>query len=292
MITETKQDQRPSEEGYAFAETNLPEVILSNTAEVQAAYLLRFLKRGQKLLDCGCGPGSITIGLARFVAPGKVTGIDIQPSQVETTRMLAKKEGILNVETKEADMYELPFDDETFDVVHSHAATMYLPDPQRALKEMHRVLKPGGLIGIRNLDWDRWDYGPHDPLMDEFHDGFFRKYFDQQGHVWDFPRRQEESLLKAGFENVQKRVQPDYLNKPGRGKWFRDVWLALLDEKGDAAKTSLEQGWVDRNKLEAFRTLWRDWVKRRPDTFDYWNWYSAVGWKPFEIDLRGEKINA
>jgi len=121
------------------------------TAETHAAFFLPRLMPGWSLLDAGCGPGTITLGLARTVAPGLVTGIDVEDSQFAKSREQAEREA-LNVEFRKASVYQLPFQDHCFDAVFSHALLEHLSDPVAALAELRRVLKPEGLIGIRAGD--------------------------------------------------------------------------------------------------------------------------------------------
>jgi ubiquinone/menaquinone biosynthesis C-methylase UbiE len=121
------------------------------TAEDHARFFLPYLAHGSRLLDAGCGPGTITLGLARRVAPGQVIGIDIEDSQFAGSQEQAKRES-LNVEFRKADICQLPFEDESFDAVFSHAVLQHLRDPLAALAELRRVLKPGGVIGIGALD--------------------------------------------------------------------------------------------------------------------------------------------
>lgn len=121
------------------------------TAERHAAFFLPHLRPGWRVLDAGCGPGTITLGLAQKVAPGKVVGVDIEDSQFRDAGEQAKREG-LDVEFRKASVYQLPFEDQSFDAVFSHAMAEHLSDPARALAELRRVLKPGGLIGVRAGD--------------------------------------------------------------------------------------------------------------------------------------------
>ena len=121
------------------------------TAETHAEFLLPQLMPGWRVLDAGCGPGTITLGLASKVAPGFVTGIDVEDSQFVKSREQAEREG-LNVEFRKASVYQLPFADNSFDAVFSHALLEHLSDPRAALAELRRVLNPGGLIGVRAGD--------------------------------------------------------------------------------------------------------------------------------------------
>lgn len=111
------------------------------TADTHATFFLPHLKPGWRLLDAGCGPGTITLGLARKVAPGHVIGIDVEDSQFAASREEAQRQD-LNVEFRKAIVYELPFEDQSFDAVFSHALLEHLSDPAVAIAEFCRVLKP------------------------------------------------------------------------------------------------------------------------------------------------------
>ena len=112
-----------------------------------------YLKPGMSLLDCGCGPGTITLGFAEVVSPGRVIGMDVEESQVEIARSNAETVGLSNATFETANIYELPFDDNSFDAAFCHGVLDHLTDPLKALLEMRRVLKPGGVIGVRSGNW-------------------------------------------------------------------------------------------------------------------------------------------
>lgn len=128
-----------------------------------AAFLLPWLKPGMTLLDCGCGPGTITVGLATAVAPGRVVGIDLEESQIETAQQIARERGAPNIEWKAASIYQLPFPDNSFDVVFSHALFEHLGEPEAALQEISRVLRPDGLVALSSPDWSGNLMAPRDP---------------------------------------------------------------------------------------------------------------------------------
>src|SRR5579859_5587718 len=121
-------------------------LMAQRTAETHAGFFLPKLIAGWRVLDAGCGPGTITLGVARKVAPGRVTGIDAEDSQFSKAREQGERED-LNIEFQKASVYELPFPDGSFNAVFSHALLEHLSDPGAALAELRRVLKPGGLIG-------------------------------------------------------------------------------------------------------------------------------------------------
>lgn len=134
--------------GYSAA---MVSFMAQRTVEVHADFFLPHLKTGSSVLDAGCGPGTITLGLARTVAPGQVIGIDIEDSQFEEARAEALRER-LSVEFRKGSVYELPFKAQQFDAVFSHAVFEHLSDPAAAIAEFRRVLKPGGVIGLRAGD--------------------------------------------------------------------------------------------------------------------------------------------
>jgi ubiquinone/menaquinone biosynthesis C-methylase UbiE len=121
------------------------------TAAKEGAFFLPYLRPGMRLLDLGCGPGSITLGLAEKVAPGEVVGVDLQPSQVAQAQELSAARGVKNVRFEIADVYRLPFPDASFDAVFAHVVLMHLREPVRALMEMRRVLRPGGIVGCATV---------------------------------------------------------------------------------------------------------------------------------------------
>src|SRR6476620_7006240 len=101
----------------------------ARTATDSAAYLLPHLHPGLRVLDVGCGPGTITIDLAGRVAPGAVIGIDAEDSPLEAARLYAAPAEAGNVTFQVADAMALPFPDASFDVVHAHQVLQHVPDP-------------------------------------------------------------------------------------------------------------------------------------------------------------------
>ena len=105
------------------------------------------LRAGERVLDVAAGNGNATLAAARHFA--EVTSTDYVPSLLERGRARAEAEG-LQVTFREADAEALPFADSTFDVVLSTFGVMFTPDQARAAREMLRVCRPGGRIGLAN----------------------------------------------------------------------------------------------------------------------------------------------
>ena len=138
------------------------------TAERNAAFLLPHLKPGMRLIDAGCGAGSITIGLAKAVAPGEAVGVDLSDVSIERARALADERGAGNCTFDIADASALPFEDATFDAAFAHAMLQHVEFPLDVLRELRRVLRPGGVIGVADADRDGWIMAPQPPALSMF----------------------------------------------------------------------------------------------------------------------------
>jgi ubiquinone/menaquinone biosynthesis C-methylase UbiE len=110
------------------------------------------IEPGMQVLEVGPGNGRYTMATARRVGDaGRVVTIDIEPRMVDRVESRAEGEGLSNVEARVADVYDLPFDDATFDAVTMIAVIGEIPDPVQAMCEFNRVLKPGGRLAFSEL---------------------------------------------------------------------------------------------------------------------------------------------
>jgi ubiquinone/menaquinone biosynthesis C-methylase UbiE len=181
----------------------------ARTANQQAGFFLPHLGVGMHVLDCGCGPGSTTLDFATAIAPGQVEGVDIEPSQIAVARARAVDRRLTNVRFQVGTIYALPFAADSFDGVFAHTVLQHVSDPLRALGEMRRVLKPGGIIGLRDDDWGTFLLEPSTPLL--------RLWALLHTKVWThnggnpFVGRTHRCLLKeAGFVRPQGSSSSEY----------------------------------------------------------------------------------
>jgi ubiquinone/menaquinone biosynthesis C-methylase UbiE len=249
------QADKSSTEQYAYRGYAAPprEIFARRTAASHAAFLLPYLRGGVRLLDCGCGPGSITFGFAQIVAPGEVIGIDVDESVLEMARDRAIEHGLPNIHFEYGNIYELPFSDHSFDAVFANAVLEHLSDPLGALREMRRVLKPGGVIGVRNADFDGHLYAPVDPRLQETID-LWRKLVVHKGGNPTIGKHLRALLTQAGFSRVQASASYD-CQEPK--VWGEFVASMLTD--GFLAHHFTELGWASPDSLEAMCTAWRKW---------------------------------
>jgi ubiquinone/menaquinone biosynthesis C-methylase UbiE len=111
--------------------------------------------RGRDVLEVGCGLGTDGINFAR--AGAVYTGIDLTEASIELARRRFEMEG-LNADLKVADAESLPFKGESFDLVYSHGVLHHTPDTERAVGEIHRVLKPGGAAMVMLYHKNSYNY--------------------------------------------------------------------------------------------------------------------------------------
>jgi ubiquinone/menaquinone biosynthesis C-methylase UbiE len=103
--------------------------------------------QGKRLLEVGCGIGIDTVRLAAL-GFDEVVGVDLTETAIEIARRRAVREGLLNITYSREDGENLSFPDESFDMVYSFGVIHHTPDIQKAVREIHRVLKPGGAAHI------------------------------------------------------------------------------------------------------------------------------------------------
>lgn len=129
---------------------------------------------GMTVLEVGPGNGVYTLETARRAGhTGKVIAIDIEPGMIERVTRRAQVEGVANLEAKIANVHELPFDDGTFDAIYMITVIGEIPEPERALSEFHRVLKPSGTMAFSEALTDP-DYPLARTLIRKAHRANFR----------------------------------------------------------------------------------------------------------------------
>jgi len=154
------------------------------------------IRSGMTVMELGCGSGAYTAYVARAVGEkGKVYAVDIQPAmlrQLERKLSQAENRDIKNIELKEASAYELPFADDSFDLVCAIAVLMEIPDIGRSLREMKRVLRSGGTLAVTEFFPD-----PDYPFRSTVIDNGKREGFiidGSQGNFWNYTVRFKKPL--------------------------------------------------------------------------------------------------
>ena len=109
------------------------------------------LKPDSVVLELGPGPGYFSPAVANAVPHGKLVLVDVQQEMLDMAKKRLEAHGVANVEYRPGDALSLPADDASFDVAFLVAVLDEVPDRTRSLKELHRVLKPGGLLSVTEM---------------------------------------------------------------------------------------------------------------------------------------------
>jgi ubiquinone/menaquinone biosynthesis C-methylase UbiE len=228
------------------------------TAANSAGYLVPHLHPGLDLLDVGCGPGTITLDLAGLVAPGRVVGVDRSQAVIEEARATAERSGGGQVDFHQADVYALDLDDESFEVVHAHQVLQHLSDPVRAVGEMRRVLRPGGLLAVRDSDYAGFIWSPEDPALDRWLDVYHR-VCRHNGAEPDAGRHLARWVRSAGFEDLQVASSTWTFADPDSRRWWGELWAERVTGSSFADQAR-DYGVASEDDLRAMSQAWRRWA--------------------------------
>ena len=241
-----------------------------------AAHLLPHLEPGLRLLDLGCGPGTLSVGLAEAVKPAELHGIDMEESQVEMARAAAAAGGHGNAFFQTGDVTDLPFEDESFDVAHCHALLMHVPDTQAVLAEVKRVLKPGGLLSGRDLIGSSCFAEPELGGLGDVWTTFLN-LLEANGAHPQMGKELKRRFLEAGFSDIQASASFEYYSKAEDVAFFHAFaggWFFSADTRETAAK----HGLATPEQFEDWRRMMDEW-KDTPGAFAAVAWGEAIGRK-------------
>jgi ubiquinone/menaquinone biosynthesis C-methylase UbiE len=236
----------------------------TRTAANSAAYLLPHLEAGQRLLDVGCGPGTITVDLAQRLAPGEVVALEREASVLAEVERLAVGRGVDNLTTVVGDVYGLAYADGEFDVVHAHQVLQHLSDPVAALREMRRVTRPGGLVAARDADYAAMTWYPLDPRLDRWLE-IYHAVARSNGAEPDAGRRMLAWAKAAGFSEVVPSASTWVFADASSRGWWGETWARrTLDS--DVATQAVAEGIATRQELEQAAAGWYAW-REHPDAW-------------------------
>ena len=249
--------------------------LANRTLEKTFPQLKSYLKLGDSVLDVGCGPGSITMSVAKYVKPGNVIGVDRQEDfrdynredWVSQATEEAEKQKLSNVTFKHSDAHNLDFPDATFDVVYSHEVFQYLIDPVIALKEQKRVTKKGGWVVVKVADEGFSIMHPPCPSYEKFLETKIRyaEYLKAKFNAGDVShgnyidsqpgRKCVEWFMKAGLKELKMESVPGSLpdQYPGTEGFESKGLLRRVDldgRFGDFLKAMINAGFIDEETLK------------------------------------------
>lgn len=226
------------------------------TAANSAAYLLPHLRATDSLLDVGAGPGTITADLAALAA--RVTATEVGEKELALCRATVAGRGIGNVGFSVQDVHALTFPDHSFDVVHAHQVLQHVADPVRALREMARVARPGGLVAARDGDYAAFAWWPRLPELDEWL-RLYRTAARANGGEPDAGRRLLSWARAAGLTDVTATSSTwCYATPQERDGWGR-MWADRIVESA-IARQLVDGGYATRQDLRRISAAWLSWA--------------------------------
>lgn len=234
-------------------------------------YLRRHLFSRAEVLSAGCGPGNILRAVVESHPTVNATGIDVSPARIQKATERNYRNPRLNFFCSE--VRHLQFAPATFDVVYGRMLLQYVPDKERAVSEMVRVCKPGGIVLMQDLDGQLvWHY-PEDALMQQTIERVMR-CLGQTGFDPFVGRKLFWLARHAGLENIQVQVEVYHLIAGEVDRTIFDQWELKLE----IAKPRLEEALGSRYEADEEVRRFLNYLKR-PDTLTYSNVFTVTGEK-------------
>lgn len=225
------------------------------TATNSAPHLLPHLRPDQRLLDVGAGPGTITVDLATHVA--RTTATEIDDAALALTRATADAAGA-DIELVVADVHDLPFDDDTFDVTHAHQVLQHVVDPVTALAQMARVTRPGGVVAVRDADYAAMHWYPRLPELDEWQ-ALHRAAARAAGGEPDAGRHLRAWARAAGLSDIAYTATTWVYATDEERAWWGGLWADRVTGT-DLARRIVDGGLATAADLDRVAAGWRRWA--------------------------------
>lgn len=235
------------------------------TARNSAAYLLPHLRPGDRLLDIGCGPGTLTADLAEAVSPGSVVAIDLEPVVVEEAAGHARGRGMDNISFLAGDFRRAVLSPATFDVVHAHQVLQHLADPVGALAAMARLAKPGGIVAVRDSDYGAFTWAPADAALDRWREIYSavarRNGAEPDAGRWLLSWARSAGLDGAGYGSSTWT----FATAEDRG-WWCGLWADRC-LTSSFARQAVDYGITTDAEMQRLARGWRHWGKHPDGVF-------------------------
>jgi ubiquinone/menaquinone biosynthesis C-methylase UbiE len=249
-------------EAATYTHGHHPSVLRSHswrTALNSAAYLLPHLKPDMSILDIGCGPGTITVDLASYVPQGHITGLERVGTVLTQARELAKEKKATNINFVEGDANALEYADGTFDVVVCHQVLQHVQDPVGILKEMRRVAKVGGIVAVRESDYESFVWYPDVEGMEEWL-ALYMKVARSNGGEPNAGRMVHAWARKAGFPvgSIKSSTSTWCYSTKEEIAWWSGLW-AERTVASSIATTAIDGKLATAADLEKTAEVWRRW---------------------------------
>jgi SAM-dependent methyltransferase len=228
------------------------------TAENSAGFLLPHLRSSMALLDVGCGPGTISADFADRLSEGTVVGVDLAEEVVAAARRDVVG-GRANLTFEVGDVYDLGYPEGRFDVVYAHQVLQHLSAPVDALIELRRVLRPGGLLAVRDADYGAFVWAPDDALLTRWLD-LYHEITRRNRAEADAGRHLAAWVRAAGFRDLVVGSSTWTFHREEERAWWGGLWADRIAHS-DFARQGLEYGLTDESELREIADAFRRWSK-------------------------------
>ncbi|KAJ5902802.1 ubiE/COQ5 methyltransferase [Penicillium taxi] len=227
------------------------------TALNSASFLLPYIKSDMKILDIGCGPGTITVDFAAYAPQGHVIGLERVGEVLTKARALAQERGLTNIEFVEGDANSLSYEDGTFDIVFCHQVLQHVGDPVGMLQEMKRVTKVGGIVAAREADYGSFVWYPETQGLNEWKT-LYDRVARHNGAEPNAGRMLHAWARKAGLENVKCSLTSWCYATPDEIKWWSSSWQERT-LKSSFATSALDGKLALDSDLQRISEAWKEW---------------------------------
>ena len=250
-----------------YSHGHQPAVLASHgtrTAANSCAYFLDRLRPGMRVLDLGCGPGSITLDLAEIVGPaGEVVGVDFSEEAVAAARENARTRADTTATFLASDFFTVDVEPGSFDVVHAHQVLQHVPDPVATLAATAGYCAEDGIIACRDADYGVMVWYPENAGLDRWRETYCASSRALGGEP-DAGRRLRAWANEAGLDVETAQSSTWTYATPETTRWWGGSQAERVRTSGFAVRAR-EQG-LSLAEVEQIAVAWQDWG-RSPDAW-------------------------
>jgi ubiquinone/menaquinone biosynthesis C-methylase UbiE len=200
------------------------------------------LKPGMHVADFGCGVGAVTRMIGEMVGPtGSVTGVDVSAEQTQQASVICKQAGLHNVKFQTADACNTGLPRRSFDLVYCRFLLLHLPDPEACLREMHDLLKPGGILVVEDGDLASATSVP--PTALDAFAALFSRLGPMRGVNYSLANNLYHMVKGAGFADPQIEIHQPAGCRDDNG-------VLLTSSVAEAGPAFVSAGLITRRQLD------------------------------------------